>query len=127
MLNTTAAALVSESKTLCFPASVDSIAVDSTEDHVSMAAVAARKTDRVITHTATVLALELICAAQALDFQGVEEASPAARAVHGLVRGAIAFVDEDRGLYPQIDELAARILAGEPAAGAEAALGESLA
>lgn len=127
MLNTTAAALVSESKTLCFPASVDSIAVDSTEDHVSMAAVAARKTDRVITHTATVLALELICAAQALDFQGVEEASPAARAVHELVRTVIAFVDEDRGLHPQIDELAARIVAGEPAAAAEVALGESLA
>ena len=63
----------------------------------------------------------------ALDFQGVEEASPPARAVHELVRTAVAFVDEDRGLHPQIDELAARIVAGEPSAAAEAALGQSLA
>lgn len=127
MLNTTAAALVSESKTLCFPASVDSIAVDTTEDHVSMAAVGARKTWTVIVNSARVLALELICATQALDLQGVAGASPAAQAVHALVRHSIPFLDEDRGLHPAIDELAERILGGEVTAAAEARLAATLA
>jgi histidine ammonia-lyase len=119
MLNTTAAALVSENKTLCFPASVDSIAVDTTEDHVSMASVAARKTAQVLTNTSRVLALELICAAQGLDFQGVDEASPPARAVHQFVRSMVPFVELDRGLHPEIEQLARRILAGEVTAVAE--------
>jgi len=126
MLNTTAAALVSESKTLCFPASVDSIAVDTTEDHVAMASVAARKASQVIRNTANVLALELICAAQALDLQGIEDASASARAVHGLVRSAIPFLEEDRGLHPEIERLADRILAGEIVAAAEGQLTEPL-
>jgi histidine ammonia-lyase len=126
MLNTTAAALVSESKTLCFPASVDSIAVDTTEDHVAMASVAARKASQVIRNTANVLALELICAAQALDLQGIEDASASARAVHELVRSAIPFLEEDRGLHPEIERLADRILAGEIVAAAEGQLTEPL-
>lgn len=126
MLNTTAAALVSENKTLCFPASVDSIAVDTTEDHVSMGAVAARKASQVIRNTANVLALELICAAQALDFQGVEDASASARAVHGFVRSVVAFVDEDRSVHPDVELLAERILAGEIAAVAGKQLAEPL-
>jgi len=126
MLNTTAAALVSESKTLCFPASVDSIAVDTTEDHVAMASVAARKTSQVIRNTANVLALELICAAQALDFQGVEDASAPARAVHEQVRSAIPFLAADRGLYPDIERLADRIMGGEIVAAAEGRLAEPL-
>jgi histidine ammonia-lyase len=127
MLNTTAAALVSENKTLCFPASVDSIAVDTTEDHVSMAAVAARKTSHVIVNSSRVLALELVCAAQALDFQGVTGASAAAQAVHALVRQTIPFVEEDRSLHPAIDELAHRIVAGEIVAAAEERLSVPLA
>jgi histidine ammonia-lyase len=127
MLNTTAAALVSENKTLCFPASVDSIAVDTTEDHVSMASVAARKAAQVVTNTARVLALELICAAQGLDLQGVEEASPAARAVHGVVRSTVPFVEEDRGLHREIEHLSARILAGEITTAAQERLAEPLA
>jgi len=126
MLNTTAAALVSENKTLCFPASVDSIAVDSTEDHVSMGSVAARKASQVIRNTANVLALELICAAQGLDFQGVEDASASARAVRGFVRSVVAFVDEDRSLYPDVELLAERILVGEIAAVAGEQLAEPL-
>ena len=120
MLNTTAAALVSENKMLCFPASVDSIAVDTTEDHVSMASIAARKAWQVIKNTANVLALELICATQALDFQSVDDASPPARAVHEMVRSAIPFVEEDRGLHTSVEQLADGILTGEITAAAAA-------
>jgi histidine ammonia-lyase len=104
---------VSENKTLCFPASVDSIAVDTTEDHVSMGSVAARKAARVIANTANALALELVCACQALEFAGVAEASPAARAVHALVREDVAPLDRDRGLHAEVEALGARILAGD--------------
>lgn len=124
MLNTTAAALVSENKTLSFPASVDSIAVDTTEDHVSMASVAARKCSQVIRNTANVLALELICAAQALDFHDLADASTPARAVHAFVRSEIAFAEEDRSFYPDIGLLGERILTGEVTAAARAQLPE---
>jgi histidine ammonia-lyase len=122
MLNTTAAALVSENKTLCFPASVDSIAVDTTEDHVSMGSVAARKASQVIANTANVLALELVCAAQALEFQGVEQASAPARAVHAFVRTRVPFVGEDRGLHREIEWLGERLLAGAVSSAAAEAL-----
>lgn len=126
MLNTTAAALVSENKTQCFPASVDSIAVDTTEDHVSMGSVAARKAAQVIANTAGVLALELVCACQALEFRGVAEASPAARAVHALVREDVAPLDRDRGLHAEVETLGERILEGEIGAAAESALAAPL-
>jgi histidine ammonia-lyase len=127
MLNTTAAALVSESKAACFPASVDSIAIDTTEDHVSMASVAARKAATVIENTARVLALELACAAQALELQGVAGASPAIRSAWSVVREAVPFVVEDRGLSDEVAALSARVLAGDVAAAAERALGRELA
>ena len=126
MLNTTAAALVSENKTLCFPASVDSIAVDTTEDHVSMGSVAARKAAQVVGNTANVLALELICACQALEFQGVADASPAARAVHSLVREQVAPIDRDRGLHAEVEALSGRILDGDIGAAAASALNAPL-
>jgi histidine ammonia-lyase len=120
ILNTTAAALVSESKALCFPASVDSIAIDTTEDHVSMASVGARKAAAVIENTARVLAIELACACQALDLHAGATASAPARAAHAVVRAAVPFVDEDRGLSAEIAALCERVLAGEVA---EAAFG----
>src|SRR4051794_19699681 len=126
MLNTTAAALVSENKTLCFPASVDSIAVDTTEDHVSMGSVAARKAAQVIANTAHALALELLCACQALDFQGVADASPAARSVHALVREHVAPLDRDRGLHAEVQALARRILEGDVGVAVEAVLAAPL-
>jgi histidine ammonia-lyase len=126
MLNTTAAALVSENKTMCFPASVDSIAVDTTEDHVSMGSVAARKAAQVIANTANVLALELVCACQALDFQGVADASPAARAVHALVREQVAPLHRDRGLHAEVEALGRRILDGDVGAAARSVLAAPL-
>jgi histidine ammonia-lyase len=127
MLNTTAASLVSENKTLCFPASVDSIAVDTTEDHVSMASVAARKATQVIRNTARTLAIELICASQALELQGVGQASAPARAVHAFVRQVVPLVDEDRSLYEEVAQMTDRVLAGDVARTAAADLAEPIA
>jgi histidine ammonia-lyase len=126
MLNTTAAALVSESKALCFPASVDSIAIDTTEDHVSMASVGARKAAAVIENTARVLAIELACACQALELHVGEAASAPARAAHAVVREAVPFVAEDRGLSSEIAALCERVLSDDVAAAAETALGAAL-
>ena len=65
-----AAALVSESKSLCFPATVDSIPTSAgIEDHVSMAPIAARKARMVLDNTARVVACELVAAAQAVEFR----------------------------------------------------------
>lgn len=126
MVNITAAALVSENKALSFPATVDSIAVDTTEDHVSMGSVAARKARDVIANTARVLALELVCACQALDLHGVESASPAACAVVACVRETVPFLDDDRSLSDEVERLAERVLAGAVDDAADAALAGAL-
>jgi histidine ammonia-lyase len=122
MANTTAAALVSENRTLSFPASVDSMAVDTTEDHVSMGSVAARKTMAIISNTAHVLAIELICACQALDLHSPLKASSAIRALRDELRRTVAFVEEDRPLSEDVKGTAQRILAGDFEAPVEAAL-----
>lgn len=113
MLNTAAAALVSENRTQCFPASVDSMAVDTVEDHVSMGSVAARKAATVIANTARVLAIELICSCQALDLQAPLQPSPPIDRVRALVRQSVTFVDEDRPLYADIATLAGLIGGGD--------------
>jgi len=113
MANTTAAALVSENRTLSFPASVDSMAVDTTEDHVSMGSVGARKALAIIANTANVLAIELICACQALDLQAPLKASPPIRALRDAVRETVAFVESDRPLPNDVKVTAQRILDGE--------------
>ncbi len=113
MLNTTASALVSENRTLCFPASVDSMAVDTTEDHTSMGSIAARKAMQIVLNTAHALALELICACQALDLHSPLRPSPPIDRVRGLVRETVPFVSEDRSLSPEIGRLAERLLAGD--------------
>ncbi len=113
MANTTAAALVSENKTLSFPASVDSMAVDTTEDHVSMGSVAARKALAIVANSANVLAIEVICACQALDLQAPLKASPPIRALRDAVRETVAFVENDRPLSDDVKSTAQRILQGE--------------
>jgi histidine ammonia-lyase len=93
--NTAAAALVSELRACGLPASTESIGVDAMEDHVSMAAVAARKALRALGLARSVVAIELYCAAQALDFHGVELASDAARRLHAAVRERVPFQAAD--------------------------------
>lgn len=98
-----AAALASENKALSHPASVDSIPTSANqEDHVSMGVTAARKTREVSKNLTTLLGIELMTAAQALEFRRPLRSSPALEAVHALVRERIAFYERDRPLYVDI-------------------------
>jgi len=96
----TAAGIVSENKQLCTPASVDSISSSNNqEDHVSMGANAAVKCLRVIDNVEKVLAIELLSAAQALDFRRPEKSSEAVENLHSSFRKNISFNDADRVLH----------------------------
>lgn len=109
----TAAALVSENKTLATPASVDSIPVSANkEDHVSMGMGAARKTNRIIRNLERILAIELMCAAQALDIR-CSNPGTGSRIVHGIVRKYIPKLEEDRTFYADIEKLTNLIRSGE--------------
>jgi histidine ammonia-lyase len=110
----TAASLVSENKILAHPASVDSIPTSANqEDHVSMGTIAARKALLILSNTEFVLAIELMCAAQALDF--VENLKPGegVRVLHKLVRSKIPHLEKDRILHPDITMLKNMISTGE--------------
>lgn len=126
MLNTTAAALVSENKAFSFPASVDSMAVDTTEDHVSMGSVAARKAMSIIANTANVLAIEIICACQALDLHSPLRPSKPIGALRDAIRKKVPFVDQDRPMSAEVAAIADAILNGELAGSVRAALGRPL-
>ena len=91
-----------------------------------MGSIAARKAAQVIANTANVLALELVCACQALDFHRVADASPAAGAVHTLVRENVAPLDRDRALHAEVEALGGRILDGDIAAAAQSVLAAPL-
>ena len=100
----TAAALVSENKVLAHPSSVDSIPTSANkEDHVSMGTFAARKAKEIAENVTNVLAVELLCAAQALDLRAPLEPAPATAAALDLVRGRIAHWKEDRLMHVAID------------------------
>lgn len=93
----TAASIVSQSKQLCTPASVDSIvSSNGQEDHVSMAANAATKLYRVVENTRTVLAIEWMTAAQAMDFRHPDQTSPTLHPLVQSYRQLVPFLAEDR-------------------------------
>ena len=99
----TAAAVVSQSKTLGMPASVDSIpSSQDQEDHVSMGANAATKLYKVVYNTEKVLAIELFNAAQALDFRRPLKSSPAIEAIYEAYRKIVPFLKEDQVMYTHI-------------------------
>ncbi|MCB2113987.1 MAG: histidine ammonia-lyase [Parvularculaceae bacterium] len=101
----TAAALVSENKSMAFPGSVDSIPTSAgQEDHVSMATSAARKAGRIASNAAGVIGVELLAAAQGLDFHAPLNTSAPLQKVHSAVRARAATWDQDRYFA---DELAA--------------------
>ena len=109
----TAAALVSENKVLSHPASVDSITTSANqEDHVSMGTHACRKLRQVVTNAQYVLAVELMAAAQALDFRAPLKAGTGAAAAHRHVRTLVPRLQEDRYLKPEVEALAAAIKDG---------------
>lgn len=93
----TSAALVSENKSLCFPASADSIPTSlGQEDHVSMGSISARKLNQIIDNLENILAVELVCAAQAFDFRRPLQSSRILEACHARVREEIDHSNEDR-------------------------------
>jgi histidine ammonia-lyase len=107
MAHVTAAALVSENKVLCHPASVDSIPTSANkEDHVSMGVTAARKAARVVANVRRVLAIEALAAAQALEFHRPLKSSVPLEAVHARIRTVAAPWNKDRFVSPDIERLA---------------------
>jgi histidine ammonia-lyase len=119
-----AAALASESKTLCHPASVDSIPTSANkEDHVSMGVTAARKAARVVANTRRILAVELLAACQALDLLLPLRSSPALEAARARARADVPARSDDRMLSPEIETLAGLLENGAVVDAAEAVCG----
>jgi histidine ammonia-lyase len=101
-----AASIVSENKTLCHPAVVDSIPTSvEKEDHVSMGAWATRKAARVIENSRRVLAMELAAASQAIDLLRPLRSSEPLEALHRLVRKRVHRLDSDRSLHEDLKAL----------------------
>ena len=99
----TAASIVSQSKGLCWPASCDSIpSSQGQEDHVSMGSNAATKLWKVVQNTERVLAIELMNAAQALEFRRPLRSSKAIEDIFAAYRAVVPFVDNDTVMYPHI-------------------------
>ena len=102
----TAAALVSENKVLSHPASVDSISVSADqEDHVSMGPIAVRKCGEILRNTQTVLAIEMMSAAQAFDFYKGKKPGRGTGIAYNLIREKVPFMKDDRVMYPDIDAI----------------------
>ena len=115
MAHVTAAALASENKSLAHPASVDSLPTSANqEDHVSMATFAARRLLEMTANTRTIVAIELLAAAQGIDFHAPLATSEPLRFVHEALRQNVPFYEHDRYFAPDIaaadDLLATEVL-----------------
>jgi histidine ammonia-lyase len=118
----TSAALVAESRVLSHPASVDSIPSSAgREDHVSMGMTAALKARQVVEFTRSCLAVEVLVAAQALDFRKPLRAGRGVAAAHAAVRQVVPSMEEDREIHRDIEAVSALIDSGELLAAAHAA------
>jgi histidine ammonia-lyase len=116
----TAAALASENKSHAHPASVDTIPTSANqEDHVSMATFAGRRLHEMAHNTATIVGIELLAAAQGVDFHQPLKTSTTLTTVHQLLRSKVAFYDKDRFFAPDIE--AAKSLVVEGALSAQCA------
>jgi histidine ammonia-lyase len=103
MAHVTAAALASENKSLAHPASVDSLPTSANqEDHVSMSTFAARRLADMTRNSRTIVAIELLAAAQGIDFRAPLKTSKKLQAAHAAVRERVAFYAEDRYFAPDI-------------------------
>jgi histidine ammonia-lyase len=120
-----AAALVSESKSLCHPASVDSIPTSAgQEDHVSMGNASGLKAWQVLANAERVLAIELLAGAQAIEFLAPLEPGVGARAAHDAVRALSPRLADDRSLAGDIEAVAQSLRDGSFVAAVEADAGE---
>ncbi|MHB8054126.1 MAG: histidine ammonia-lyase [Candidatus Aminicenantales bacterium] len=120
----TAASLVSENKVLAHPASVDSIPTSANqEDHVSMGTIACRKARRIFENVIWVLTIELVSAAQALDFHKPLRPGKGVAAAHAVIRSSMPHLARDRYLKPEIDKIRTMIRNGEIVRAVQAAVG----
>ena len=102
----TTAALVTENKTLCFPASADSIPTSlGQEDHVSMGSISARKLNKVLDNLEYILAIELLTACQAIEFRRPLKSSEILEFAHEYVRKFVSFAEEDRIFADDIQQI----------------------
>ena len=102
----TTAALVTENKTLCFPASADSIPTSlGQEDHVSMGSISGRKLNQVLDNLEYILSIELMSACQAIEFRRPLKSSVILEAAHEYVRNFVGFANEDRIFADDIQKL----------------------
>jgi histidine ammonia-lyase len=119
-----AASLVSENKSLCHPASVDSIPTSAgQEDHVSMGNASALKAWQVLANAERVLAIELLAAAQAVEFLAPLEPGVGGRAARDAVRALSPWVADDRSLSGDIEAVASAVRDGSVASAVEAEAG----
>jgi histidine ammonia-lyase len=103
----TTAALVTENKTLCFPASADSIPTSlGQEDHVSMGSISGRKLNKVLDNLEFILAIELLSACQAIEFRSPLKSSALLEFAHDYVRQFVGFASEDRIFADDINRVA---------------------
>lgn len=110
MAHVSAAALVSECKSLSFPASVDSIPTNLLqEDHVSMGPIAGMKVGRIVANVGRILAIELLAAAQALHLQRPGKAAPRIEEAYRRIRQVVPPLEKDRQLTGDIEAIASMI------------------
>lgn len=120
-----AAALVSENKVMAHPASVDSIPSSANqEDHVSMGTIGARKAKEILGNARRVLAMELMCACQAIDLRGDKGMAAGTQSAYNTIRAKVTMLEEDRPLYGDIEACESVLIDGSLVAGVEKAAGE---
>jgi histidine ammonia-lyase len=118
------AALVSENKILCHPATVDSIPSSANrEDHVSMGSIAARKLEQIVENVATSLAIELLCAAQGIDQRSPLRPARGVQAAWACLRAHVPTLADDRPLYRDFQTVRALCDSGELRAAVENEVG----
>lgn len=110
----TAGALVCENRILSHPAATGSIpAAADQEDFVSMGMTSALKAQQILDNAQAVLAIEMMAAAQAIDFRKPIQPSPGVKAAYEVIRQYVDFLDEDRPLYDDINKLKEVVQSGE--------------
>jgi len=108
-----AAALINECQVFAAPASTGSIPTDGgKEDHVSMGMTGSLKLRNIVDNLERIVAIELMCAAQAIEFRRPLRSSPQLEGVHDAVRAVVPRLEQDRVLSPDIDALAAAVKGG---------------
>ena len=125
IVHVTAAALASENKSLAHPASVDSLPTSANqEDHVSMATFAARRLQQMLRNTEYIVAIELLAAAQGIEFLRPLQSSPVLEGILGLVRSVSPAMMVDRSLAPDMEQVRALITQGRIGLAGEAQIQE---